>query len=44
MCNSGRKKGLKHFLERETLYFTEKFRNKEEKQARKNFTKEINLL
>jgi predicted metal-dependent HD superfamily phosphohydrolase len=44
MYNPGRKKVLKHFLDRETLYFTEKFRNKDEKQARRNLTKEINLL
>ncbi len=44
MYRKGRKKVLQHFLERETLYFTEIFQNKYEKQARKNLIKEIELL
>ncbi|WP_290698999.1 hypothetical protein [Lacinutrix sp.] len=44
MYKPGRKKVLLHFLERETLYFTETYRNKYEVQARKNLTKEIELL
>lgn len=37
----GRKKVLKSFLEREQLYFTEKYRVLYEEQARKNLEKEI---
>lgn len=44
MYKSGRKKVLNHFLERETLYFTDAFKNKYEAQARLNIEKEINLL
>lgn len=44
MYKPGRKKVLKHFLERETLYFTNDFKNKYEVQARKNLKKEIELL
>lgn len=44
MYNPGRKKVLNHFLERETLYFTDRFRNKFEVQARENLKKEIELL
>ncbi|MBQ0786776.1 MAG: hypothetical protein KBT69_04705 [Oceanihabitans sp.] len=40
----GRKKVLNHFLERETLYFTDTFKNKYEAQARLNIKKEIDLL
>jgi len=40
----GRKKVLKHFLERKTLYFTEKYLDLYESQARKNLEKEIALL
>lgn len=40
----GRKKVLKHFLERKTLYFTEKYLDLYESQARKNLEKEIQLL
>ncbi|WP_299382733.1 hypothetical protein [uncultured Lacinutrix sp.] len=40
----GRKKVLKHFLDRKTLYFTDVFRNKHETQARENLKKEIELL
>lgn len=41
---NARKKVLQHFLKRETLYFTEIFKNKFENQARKNLTKEIKML
>lgn len=44
MYIAGRKKVIQHFLERETLYFTEAFQNKFEKQARENLKKEIGLL
>jgi predicted metal-dependent HD superfamily phosphohydrolase len=44
MYKPGRKKVLQHFLERETIYFTEPFQNKYEKQARENLKKEIALL
>ncbi|WP_034060694.1 HD domain-containing protein [Lacinutrix jangbogonensis] len=44
MYKPGRKKVLKHFLDRETLYFTHAFQNKHEVQARKNLKKEIQLL
>jgi len=44
MYKPGRKKVLNHFLERETLFFTETFRNKYENQARENLKKEIELL
>ncbi|WP_452227299.1 HD domain-containing protein [Lacinutrix cladophorae] len=44
MYKPGRKKVLHHFLERETLYFTDTFKNKHEEQARLNIEKEINLL
>lgn len=44
MYKPGRKKVLQHFLVRETLYFTEAYRNKFESQARKNIKKEIELL
>ncbi|WP_417859828.1 hypothetical protein [Winogradskyella sediminis] len=40
----GRKKILKHFLERDTLYFTERFKTQFEKQARNNLMREINTL
>ena len=40
----GRKKVLKHFLERESLYFTEQFKIKFEKQARSNLIQEIEML
>ena len=42
--NPGRKKVLQHFLERETLYFTELFKTQYESQARKNLKREIELL
>lgn len=40
----GRKKVLKHFLERDVLYFTEMFRTKFEQQARSNLKREIEML
>ena len=40
----GRKKILSHFLDRETLYFTEKYQNSLEAKARENLTKELQLL
>ncbi|WP_179333789.1 HD domain-containing protein [Winogradskyella costae] len=40
----GRKKVLKHFLQRDSLYFTERFQTKFEKQARKNLIQEIDML
>ncbi|QRM88591.1 hypothetical protein FG167_04900 [Lacinutrix sp. WUR7] len=44
MYKPGRKKVLNHFLERETLYFTDTFKNKYEVQARLNIKNEIDLL
>jgi predicted metal-dependent HD superfamily phosphohydrolase len=44
MYKKGRIKVLKHFLERDTLYFTEYFKTRFETQARKNIKKEIELL
>lgn len=44
MYKKGRKDVLKHFLERKTLYFTEVYQNKFEKQARQNLLKEIKML
>lgn len=40
----GRKKVLNHFLERDSLFFTERFKTKFEKQARENLKKEIEML
>lgn len=40
----GRKKVLKSFLERKNLYFTEKYLDLYESQARQNLEKEIQLL
>lgn len=42
--NPGRKKALDHFLEKEFIYQTEKFRKLYEKQARENLKREIDLL
>ncbi|WP_255411459.1 hypothetical protein [Lacinutrix sp. Bg11-31] len=44
MYKPGRKKVLKHFLDRETLYFTDDFRKKYKIKARENLKKEIGLL
>ncbi|WP_281846296.1 HD domain-containing protein [Olleya namhaensis] len=44
MYNPGRKKMLNHFLERETLYFTEHNKEQYEAQARENLNREIKLL
>ena len=44
MYNPGRKKILKHFLERENLYFTEHYKQQYEQQARENLSHEIKLL
>jgi predicted metal-dependent HD superfamily phosphohydrolase len=44
MYNPARKKVLHHFLERDTLFFTEAFKTKFEKQARENLKKEIEQL
>lgn len=44
MYNKGRKQVLKHFLDRDTLYFTEYFKEKFEIQARKNIKRELELL
>ncbi|WP_254453208.1 HD domain-containing protein [Winogradskyella undariae] len=40
----GRKKVLKQFLERDSLYFTDRFKTKFEKQAIENLKQEIELL
>ena len=40
----GRKKVLKYFLEKDTLYFTEQFRTQYEQQARNNLNREIEML
>jgi predicted metal-dependent HD superfamily phosphohydrolase len=44
MYNKGRKQVLKHFLDRNSLYFTEYFKGKFETQARKNIKRELELL
>jgi predicted metal-dependent HD superfamily phosphohydrolase len=44
MYNKGRKQVLKHFLDRDSLYFTEYFKEKFETQARKNIKRELELL
>jgi len=44
MYNQGRKKVLKSFLNRDTLYFTEVVKTKLENQARENIKREIELL
>ncbi|MFP4844377.1 hypothetical protein [Winogradskyella sp. PE311] len=44
MYNPVRKKVLYHFLKRDTLFFTEAFKAKYEKQARENLKKEIEQL
>jgi len=42
--NNGRKKVLKHFLDRQTLYFTDYYQKRYESQARENLKREIELL
>lgn len=44
MYKPGRKKVLQHFLERETLYFTEAYQVTHENRARENLKKELELL
>ena len=41
MYRPGRKKVLAHFINRDTLFFTDYFRNKYENQARENLKREI---
>jgi predicted metal-dependent HD superfamily phosphohydrolase len=42
--NKGRKKVLKHFLEKKSLFFSEHFKNQFEIKARENINKELHLL
>lgn len=44
MYNPGRKKVLMQFINRDRLYFTDRFKNKFETQARLNIKREIELL
>jgi len=44
MYKKGRKKVLHHFLERPQIYYTEKYHDLWEANARKNIQKEISLL
>lgn len=44
LYNPGRKKVLQHFLESESIFKTDYFQNKYEKQARKNIQQEIDGL
>jgi len=44
LYKAGRKKVLKHFLERERIFKTEFFFNKYEHRAKENLTREINTL
>jgi len=44
LYNPGRKKVLETFLQRKTLYFTEKYQNLYEQQARENLEREITQL
>ena len=44
LYNPGRIKVLRHFLDRKTLFFTEKYQQLLEVQARENLTKELRLL
>lgn len=44
LYNPGRKKVLQHFLNRKSLYFTEKYQNLLETKARENLKKELELL
>ncbi|MDG5490894.1 hypothetical protein [Psychroserpens sp. SPM9] len=42
--NSGRKKAMQHFLERESIYLTDVYQKQFETQARENIKREISLL
>ncbi|MFD2915159.1 HD domain-containing protein [Psychroserpens luteus] len=44
MYKKGRKKAMQHFLERESIYFTQLYQNKFETQARQNIEREISTL
>ncbi|MFK8059915.1 MAG: hypothetical protein AB8B78_07475 [Polaribacter sp.] len=44
LYNPGRKKVLQYFLNRKSLYFTEKYQNLLETKARENLTRELELL
>jgi predicted metal-dependent HD superfamily phosphohydrolase len=44
LYNKGRKQVLQHFLERDTLFFTETYQSNFESKARQNILKEIELL
>ena len=44
MFNAGRKKALQHFLQMESIYKTEHFKNKYENQARTNLNNELTEL
>ncbi|MDH7913509.1 hypothetical protein [Winogradskyella sp. SYSU M77433] len=44
LYNPGRKKVLLHFLERETLYFTESYKTQFENKARENIKRELETL
>ncbi len=44
MYNKGRKKALQHFLQMDTIYKTEFFQKKYEKQARQNINNELQEL
>lgn len=44
MYNKGRKQVLKHFLNRDSLYFTEYFKEKFETKARENIKTELKML
>lgn len=44
MYNTGRKKALQHFLQMETIYKTDAFKNKYEIQARTNLNNELDEL
>ncbi|WP_336067633.1 hypothetical protein [Mesoflavibacter sp. CH_XMU1404-2] len=44
LYNPGRKKVLKHFLERDQIYFTPDSKNRLERKARENLRKEIEML
>ena len=44
LYNPGRKKVLENFLKRESLFFTEFYKNLYEEKARENLSNEIKLL